>query len=159
MSSSTSHQGWTTGFGDGSAAVSNPKTAKYVGCSVILHTLGGVGFACVMSCQEDPLKMWSFMHERYSAKTTFKKVSVHSTLASFKYTGHLMQEYGAKWELCSVQLDFVDAPVDEGLLLTMLVETFGDRVKFPYGAVLSAILTKDLSCQQPATRLWQEENW
>lgn len=68
-----------------------------------------------------------------------------------------MDEYLSKWEGMSAQLASMGAAIDEGLLTTMLVESFGARSDSEYGGALSALLTKDnLSWNQVSARLLQE---
>lgn len=43
----------------------------------------------------------------------------------------------------SAQLASTDAHIDEGLLVTMLNESFGDRSKSPFGAAIFVLLTND----------------
>lgn len=58
--------------------------------------------------------MEKFLHERYSAMTTFSKALLHTTLARTKYTGQPAHEYVAKSESCAVQPSSMDVPMDEG---------------------------------------------
>lgn len=102
VSSTTSHQEATSGADDGSVAASDWEVSKDIVCSVTLHGLGEVPITCLMSHQEHPGKIWSFLHERYSPKTTFNKAALHSTLARLRYIGQPMHEYVTKWELYSV---------------------------------------------------------
>lgn len=68
-----------------------------------------------------------------------------------------MPEYVAKWELCAGQFASMDAPTDEGLLVTMFIESFGDRLKSPYGMNLPEMLTREeLTWQAIKLRLLQE---
>lgn len=83
------------------AAVSDPEHSKDVACAVIIQGLGEVSFARVMQYQEDPRKMFSFLHNRCCAATTFSWVTVHSTLARMRYTGLKMHRYIARWVYCS----------------------------------------------------------
>lgn len=85
--------------------------------------------------------MWKSLHERYLTTTAFSKSTVHTTLSWMGYTGQSKTEYVIKWELHSANLPSMDALMNEGLLVTMLTEFFGDRSRPQYGAALSALLT------------------
>lgn len=51
----------------------------------------------------------------------------------------------------------MEAPIDEGLLTTVFVESFSDHARSPYGAVLSTLLTKeDLSWRELPSQMLQE---
>jgi len=103
-------------------------------CAIILRSLGPVPFACIMRHQENPRMMWNVLHSRYASGTTFSKASVQTELARTKYTGQSMDVYVAKWEQLASKLDLMNASLDEGLLITMFLESFGNRSKSEYGA-------------------------
>lgn len=101
--------------------------------------------------------MWELLYQRYRSSSTFSKSTAHSSSARPRYNEHAMQEYVAKWELMSTQLASLDAPIDEGLLVTMFVEHFGDRSISPIRAALSALLNKyDLTWESATARLLQD---
>jgi len=128
-----------------------------VACSIILRSLGPVPFASIMKHQENPRMMWSLLHSRYASSTTFSKASVQTKLARTKYAGQAMDVYVPKWEQLSSQLDVMNASIDEGLLITMFLESFGNRSKSDYGSTISALLSKDtLEWHTVSTRLIQE---
>lgn len=79
------------------------------------------------------------LQEWYSARTTFIKATADSKLAQLKYTGQPMHEYMKEWELCSAQLASMDVLIDEGLLMATFIQSFGDRTRSSYGAVLAAL--------------------
>lgn len=109
----------------------NPEYAGHVACSIILQGFVEVQFECETRYQEDSPQMWSFLHERYISATTCK-ATVHAMLAQKKYTGQPMHEYVAKLESCSAHPASLNAGIDEGVLVTMITESFGDCLKSPY---------------------------
>lgn len=66
--------------------------------------------------------MCKFLHERYSASTTFIEATLHLALTRMKNTGQSMYEYVAKSESCTAQHALLSAQVDEGLLVTIYTE-------------------------------------
>jgi len=130
---------------------------KDVACSIILRSLGPVPFAAVMRYQEEPRTMWTLLQARYASDTTFSKASIHTELARMKYQGQTMDVYISKWEQLSAQLDVMKSSLDEGLLITMFFESFGNRRTSDYGSAISAMLTKDsLHWPQVTARMMQE---
>lgn len=63
-------------------------------------------------------------------------MTVHSNWTQLVYTAPPMPGFMERWRLCSAHMDSIDAPIDDGLLITLFVELFGDCAKVPYGAVL-----------------------
>lgn len=122
----------------------NEELARDNMCSLILQRLGEILFSCVMTLQDDPRKMWKKLHQRYSVDSTFSKERVHSSLVRTLYTGWTMQDYIVKWELMSVQLASMEAPINQWLLVTMFVKSFGSRYTCPIGTAVSAILTENV---------------
>lgn len=53
-----------------------------------------------------------------------------------------MHEHVSKRKLCSAQLVSMDAPMDQGLLISMSSESFGDSSSLLYVVTLSALLIK-----------------
>lgn len=123
--------------------VIDDKYAQDVVCSVFFHGPGEILFACVTAHQNDPRRMWEFLHQRYSARTTFSKALLNYTLARTRYTVQAIQEYVARCEQMSVQMASIDALIDEGLFITMFVENFGYRSKSPSETALFALLTRE----------------
>lgn len=80
---------------------------------------------------------------RYESSTTFSKESMETELTRTRYAGQAMDVYFAKWEQLSSQVDVVNASVHEGLLITMLFESFGNHSKSEYGSTASEFLSKD----------------
>lgn len=78
--------------------------------------------------------MWNIWHEQYFVTTTFRKANVPPKLARMKCNGQAIHDYFEKWELCAEQM--MDSPVDQGLLLTFVVDYFGNGSKSPYGMAL-----------------------
>lgn len=54
-----------------------------------------------------------------------------------------MHKYIAKWKSYKAQFASMNASVDEGILIMTFVESVNGRANSPYGAVISALLTKD----------------
>lgn len=50
----------------------------------------------IMQYQKDLLHMWKFLHERWSATTTFIKATVRTTFNRRKYTGQPIHKYVVK---------------------------------------------------------------
>lgn len=99
--SSTSHGGEMDKTETRARVMTGDELTRGVACSVILHGLGEIPFACVMPHQEDPRKMWELLLQRYSARSTISKSTAYSSLAQTGYTGQVMQEYIAQRELMS----------------------------------------------------------
>lgn len=95
--------------------------------------------------------MWKFLHKWLSTTTAFGRGAMDTEWAEIKYTGLTMHEYLAKWKWCSAQSSPLDAPMDEGLQVTIFTETVGDNSKSPYGAALSALLKMEDRTWQAAT--------
>lgn len=72
-----------------------------------------------------------------STNTAFSNAEGHSTLAQTRYTRQAMQAYLARWEQTIPQLISMDGPIDEILLFTMFVESFGERSSLPFETALS----------------------
>lgn len=82
--------------------------------------------ASEMRYQEEPRKMWSFLHERYWTTTKFNKATLHSTLVQLNYIGQPMCECFAKLESYSAQLAFMDGPINEGFWWRCLQKRFSN---------------------------------
>lgn len=68
-----------------------------------------------------------------------------------------MKEFVAKWGLLRAQLSSNGASIDEGLMVTIFVESFGDRTKYQFGTAFAALLTRDeVTWQSVTARLLQE---
>lgn len=68
-----------------------------------------------------------------------------------------MQENVARRKQIIAQLASMDASVEEGLLITMFVQSFGDWFNSPFGSALSALLTRgNLTWQLATLRLLQQ---
>lgn len=114
-----------------------------VACLIILQAIGKVPFAGVVWYQEDPRRTRKLLHERYSVKSTFSKAIVHSTLAEKKYTSQPRPKYVMKWESCPAYTAWMDAQMDDGVLVTMITEGIDDRLKLLSGMALLALLTEE----------------
>lgn len=123
--SSTSHQWETSGFGYESAAATSSEFTKDVSCSIILQALARFHSRASWALRKTPEDV-AFLHGRWSAITTWNKSAVHSTLILWKYSGQPVHKYVAKWDMCCVQLAFMEDPIDERLLMMILVHLFGD---------------------------------
>lgn len=66
-----------------------------------------------MQCHGGLKLIWKFLHEQYSATTTFSKATVHKSLGRMKYTGQPMHEKATKCESHAAQMALMDAPMDE----------------------------------------------
>lgn len=130
-SSLTSYQGERRGVGYKCIAVKNTKVRRGLMGSVTLMVLGIVDFLLMKSYHGDPRKVWSSLHERYSARTTFNKASVHSTMAWLRYTGQYIQKFVANWELCYTQLASINSLIYTGLSMTMFNESIWWSSKVP----------------------------
>lgn len=138
---STSHQRDVGGVGEESAAADNPEIAMDAVCSAIFE---GLGRGCTCIRNELSAESWErveFLHERYSARNKFKKATIHTTLAIWENKCQTMYELIAKKELCSVQLNLMDGPLDEGLLIEMFVKPFSRSCETPHCAIFSAVHT------------------
>lgn len=86
-------------------------------------------------------------------------MTVNTKVARMKYNSQLMHEFFARWEPCSAQLALMAAPMDQGLLVAMHTESFGNNSKLLYGVNLSVSLKKKgLTWQTIVLRLLQEYN-
>lgn len=78
--------------------------ARDVAWSWIFQDLGEIPFSCVIPRQDNPLKMWELLHQRFRASLSIKKVMTHSSLGPKPCTEQAMQGYFAKRELINAQL-------------------------------------------------------
>lgn len=140
---SVSHQDGTKRADTTTRGVMDDEYARDVAWSLILQGLGEVPFAFVMGHQDDPRRMWEFPHQRYSANKTFSKAVLHYSLARTLYADEEMQGYVAMLDQMSAQVVSLDPSFGEGLLVSMLVESFGDRSNLPFGTALSDQPTRD----------------
>lgn len=68
-----------------------------------------------------------------------------------------MQDYIAMWEHMSAQLGSIKAPIDERLLVSMFVESFGKTSISQFGTAVTTLLTLDnLTWKSVTARLLQE---
>lgn len=100
-------------------------------------------FVCVMQSQEDQRQMWKLLQYQCRVTTRFSEATTRPTLAPTKYTGWLMRECVAKWELCAAWLVTMYAVMDEELLATRFTESLGDSLKSSHRMMFSTSLTKE----------------
>lgn len=85
--------------------------------------------------QDEPLgrllMLWSFLHERYRVRMTFNKTKLQSTLAKLNYTWNHLPDYDAKCKLCCAHLAFIDARIDDMVLVRMFGKSYGDSANSP----------------------------
>lgn len=96
-----------------------------------------------MAHQGDQSKTSEFLHQLCSTISKFNQATIHSSSAQTRYTGQAMHKYVRKWELMSVHLVSVDAPIDKNLLITTLFDSFVDRGRSPLGSPISALSRRD----------------
>lgn len=121
---------------------------------IILQGLGEVPFACMIQYQAYPQRMWNFLRERYGSKTTFARATLHPKLGCMRFIAQSMLENIAEWESYWAQMASMNAKTNEGLLMTVLMEWFGDRIESLYGGVITALLTnEELAWQNFTSRI------
>lgn len=90
-------------------------------------------------------------------KYVFPRSRAVFILDGMQQTGQAMQYYVAKRGLMCARLSSKITPTDGGFLITMFVESFGDRSSSPFRTALPAFLTKsDFTRQLVTLRLLQE---
>lgn len=126
-------------------------------CSIILRGLSDVPFSVVRRHLKDPTAMWTALHERYASDSTFTKASVQTKLARMRYDEEAMDLYVHEFEMMAAQLESMNAALDEGMLVTMFLESFGLRSASEYGSTIAALQTReDLTWAQASSRMLQE---
>lgn len=124
---------------------------------MILQGLGKILFVFIMADQDDPQWKWERLFQSRSANTTFSKATLNLTLARTQHTYQAMNEHVARRKPLSAQLVSMSAPIDEGLLVAMFIESFGDWSNSPFGTTLSALLSRSNHTRQMITsQLLQE---
>lgn len=137
----TSHQDRTEQSDTATGRAVGYENARDVTCAVIPRRPDEVQSASVMAHPDDLQWTWKFLIKLYSASTTFKKALLHSTLMRTQNREQAKKNYVARLEQMSAQLPWMDATIYEGLLVTMLLGTFADRLRSTSGTALSLSLS------------------
>ena len=131
------------------------KVAK--ACSLIVRGLGDVPLSAVIRYSDSAALMWDALNKRYASETTFSKAQVFAQIMRKQYNGQKMDAYVSEWEMLTAKLASIGEGIDETMLVTMFFESFGAGQHKEYGAVITALQTKDdVSWEDATTRMLQE---
>ena len=136
-------------------AASHRKVTK--ACSLIVRGLGDVPLSAVIRYSDSAALMWDALNKRYASETVFSKAQLLSQIMRKQYSGQKMDAYVSEWEMLTAKLASIGEGIDETMLVTMFFESFGAGQHKEYGAVITALQTKDdVSWEDATTRMLQE---
>ena len=121
----------------------------------------GMGDRCLHLClgaKDNPYRMWVTLKERYSVSITAKKVQIQSKLARLIYKGDPMQDYIDTFEELFNRLASMKSEIPEYLQVAVVLASFGDKHKSPFGHVIASMQSvhESVDWETTTARLLQE---
>ena len=113
--------------------------------AVLIQGLGDKPLRMCMAYAENPFIMWKKLQERYSVTNVVTKVQLQTHLSQLSYNGQVMSDYIDTFEEVFNRLAGMDSAVNEDMQVAMLLASFGDKARSPYGHVISSMQTVDVN--------------
>ena len=126
--------------------------------AIIIQGLGDRPLRVCISEKRNPYKMWARIKDRHAVVNVATRVQVQSRLSRMSYTSQDMPQYIDTFEEIFNRLAGMNCPIAEELQVAMLLASFGDKSKSPYGQVVASLQTvnETLSWESVSACLLQE---
>ena len=126
--------------------------------ATIIQAIGIKPMRMIMSVRDNPFRMWKRLQERYSTVNVATKVQLQSQLSRKTYQGEQMADYVASFEELFNRLTAMDSKIEDDMRVAMLLASFGDKNKSPFGHVIVSLQStaRDVNWDTVTARLIQE---
>ena len=126
--------------------------------AIIVQGLGDRPLRVCISEKTNHYKMWRPLKEIYAVVNVATRVQLQSRLSRVRYTKQEMPQYIDTFEEIFNRLASMDCKITEDLQVAMLLASFGDKNKSPYGQVVARLqtVTEILTWESASARLLQE---
>ena len=126
--------------------------------AIIIQGLGDRPLRLCLSVKTDPYKIWSKLRDRYAVSNTATKVQLQTRLSSMSYQEQSMQDYVDTFEEIFNRLAAMQSEIAEDLQVAMLLASFGDKSKSPFGYLIASMqaVQESLDWETATVNLIQE---
>ena len=130
----------TNVMGDGTvqldtSVVESVATAR----ATFIQGLGDKPLRMCLTEKRNPWKMWARLHERYVVSNVTTKVQLQTKLARLPYRNQPMSDYTDAFGEIFNRLEGLESSIAEDMQVTMLLASFGDKNKSPFGHAIYSL--------------------
>ena len=127
-------------LGDGSVTPEeNVAESVATARAVIIQGLGEKPLRMCMGEKGNPYRKSKRLNERYAVSNITTKVQLQTKFARISYSSQSMGDYMDAFEEIFNRLEGMQSPITEDLQVEMLLASFGDREKSPYGHAIYSL--------------------